>query len=248
MTDAVSGWDGKTVVAAPTAAITNSDGLGLVRKGSSTAQYLVYVPSADHGTVMNWANTWTTQGGGANASVPVVGVLPLSTSNLGISNGNFIGDIFDPAARLSLAIPGAKGSLGIPPAAPWAVRPARPCSTAQRKRRLISSTSKESISSSKLAAMSFSNDRLTNYIVVGAPIKIQDRCKPNPASGAANPNFLQPYGDAQNAKQHFDTFAKEGRASAAVVFNHTRWGDFSANVLVGTYRSEDRIYRFGRCL
>src|SRR5258708_29915890 len=114
MTDSVSGWDGKSVVAAPTATLANSDSLGLIRKGSSTAQYLVYVPGVDQGTVMNWANTWATQGGGANASVPVAGVLPLSTSNLGISGVNFIGDIYDPAARLRLAIPGARGSLGVP--------------------------------------------------------------------------------------------------------------------------------------
>jgi hypothetical protein len=197
----------------------------------------------DQGTVMNWANSWTTLGGGANGSVPVAGVLPLSTSNLGISNSNFIGDVYNPAARLALALPGARGSLKIP----TRQTVSGPTSPTLDYRLSETATYLEHQQGDHLffevGGHVVSNDRLTNYVVARTANQLQIDVNQTLPNGAANPNLLQPYGDAQNAQQHFDTFAKEARASAAAVFNNTRWGDFSGNIIVGTYESKDRIYR-----
>jgi hypothetical protein len=75
MSESISGWDGTTTVPLAIDAIANSDAKGIARLGSSTSPQPRYIPGMDPGVVMNWANTWNTMGGAANAAVPVGGKL-----------------------------------------------------------------------------------------------------------------------------------------------------------------------------
>lgn len=243
MEDRVSGWDGITVVAAPTAAISDSTAKGLTRLGSTTAPYLLMIPGVDTGTVTNWANTWTTTGGGAAAGVRVAGVLPLSTANLGINGGGIIGDVYDPVQRLSLGLNGARGNLRLPtrktvtgPTSPGLVY--RFDDTAlyvehQQGRHLFLEAGVHHAATSKLS----------NYIVAREANEIFLDVNQTLPSGAPNPNFLQPYFDSFNSEQYFDNTYDEGRAAAAVVFDDTRWGSFRGNAIVGRSRTKSRTYR-----
>lgn len=238
MSDGVSGWDGQTVVAAPVATITGSDAKGIARVGSSTSPYMVYVPGSDEGTVINWANTWRTQGGGANASVPVGGVLALSTANLNINNGPFLGNVYDMDALYRLA---ETGSMFRRPTRETVIQPDAPTLTYgfrsfavfaehQQGEHLFFEIAGTSVTSQKKVE-AVASRMGTGFIDVNQTL-------PN---GQPNPNFKQIYSDSIFATYTYNNEITEGRAAAAFVLDNTKWGDFRANVIAGARRIDNEV-------
>ncbi len=238
MSDGVSGWDGVSVVAAATAAITGSDAKGLARVGSSTAPYLVYTPGSDANSVINWANSWRTQGGGANASVPVGGTLALSTANLGINGGPFLGNVYSMDALYGLA---EAGSMFRRPTRETVIQPNAPTleygfdSVAlfvehQQGEHLFFEVAGTHVETEKRVE-AVASRMGTGYIDVNQTL-------PN---GQPNPNFQQIYSDSIFATYYYKNIIDEARAAAAVVFNSTRWGDFRANLIAGTRMIDNEV-------
>lgn len=231
MSDGVSGWDGHTTVASPVASVTGSDAKGIARVGSSTSPYMLYIPGMNTGTVINWANTWRTQGGGANASVPVGGTLALSTANLGINGGPFLGNVYSMDALYTLA---EAGSQFRRPTRETVIQPNAPTldysfdSFAvfvehQQGEHLFFEIAGTHVETEKQVE-AVASRMGTGYIDVNQTL-------PN---GQPNPNYLQIYSDSIFATYFYKNRINEARAAAAVVFNDTRWGDFRANLIVGT--------------
>lgn len=241
MEDRVSGWDGISFVSAPIATITDSTAKGITRLGSSTAPYLVYIPGVDATTVTNFANTWTTVGGGASAGVPVAGVLPLSTANLGINGGNILGDIYDPATRLRLAL---GGSALIRPNRRTVTGPTTPTLTYKFDDvALYLEHQHGDHFFFEAGAHHAVTSKLSNYIAAREANEIFLDINQTLPTGGTNPNFRQPYFDALNSNQYFDNSYTEARAALAAVFDNTRFGDFRGNVIVGRTHSESLTYR-----
>lgn len=241
MEDRVSGWDGVTIAPTPRTAIANASAKGVVAVGSTSSPYLVYIPGDNTGSLMNWATTWKTLGGGANASVPVAGQLPVSTSNLGIDGASIINNVFDPAQTLSLAL--ANSLLEIPnrgtvtgPTTPTLVYKFDDLAVYlehQQGEHLFL----------ELGAHTADTSKLSHYIVAREINEVLIDVNQTLPDGTTNANFLQPYVEAQDSLQYFDNSYDEIRAAVAAVYNNTRWGDFRGNLIVGRTETTTLTYR-----
>ncbi len=239
--DRVSGWDGVTTAAAPRTVIADAASKGLVSVGSVTSPYLVYIPGDDPGTLMNWASTWKTLGGGANASVPVGGVRPLSTSNLGIDGAAIIGNVYDPSETLALAL---AGSALTPPTRRTVTGPTTPTIVYKFDDLAVYLEHQQGDHLFfEVGAHTADTSKLSNYIVAREINEILIDVNQTLPTGAPNPNFLQPYAEASNSLQYFDNRYDEVRAAVAAVYNGTRWGDFRGNIIVGRTEAESLTYR-----
>jgi len=238
MSDGVSGWDGVTTVTTPTATVASSDAKGIARVGSSTAPYLLYVPGSDQNTVTNWANTWRTQGGAATAAVPVGGVFALSSANLGINNGPFLGNVYSMDSLYRLA---EQGSTFRRPTRGTVIQPDAPTleyefdSLAaffehQQGDHLFFEAGGTHVETSKMVE-AVASRMGTAYIDV-------NRNLPN---GAVNPNFGQVYSDSIFATYFYKNIIDEARVAGALVFNGTNWGDFRANVIAGMRTVDNEV-------
>ena len=229
--ESVSGWDGVTTVAAPgTTTIANSDNKGLSIVGSATSPQLIYVPGTDGGTVMNWANTWRTQGGTANANVPVGGKFALSTANLGINGGPTLDSFYSPNLLFGLS---ETGSFFRRPTRETVIQPNTPTLEYgfheaalfvehQQGEHLFFEAAGTVVRTDKHVETAAS--RMGNiFIDLNATLP----------DGRPNPNFKQAYSEALASSFYYHNKIREGRAALALVFDNTRWGDFRAGFIVG---------------
>ena len=229
--ESVSGWDGVTTVAARgTTTIANSDNKGVSIVGSATSPQLIYVPGTDGGTVMNWANTWRTQGGTANANVPVGGKFALSTANLGINGGPTIDSYYSPNLLFGLS---EAGSLFRRPTRETVIQPNTPTLEYgfheaalfvehQQGEHLFFEAAGTVVRTDKHVETAAS--RMGNiFIDLNATLP----------DGRPNPNFKQAYSEALASSFYYHNKIREGRAALALVFDNTRWGDFRAGFIVG---------------
>ncbi|MDP3072957.1 MAG: hypothetical protein Q8N18_21875 [Opitutaceae bacterium] len=229
--ESVSGWDGVTTVpTAGTTTIANSDNKGVSIVGSATSPQLIYVPGTDGGTVMNWANTWRTQGGTANANVPVGGKFALSTANLGINGGPTLDSFYSPNLLFGLS---ETGSFFRRPSRETVIQPNTPTLEYgfheaalffehQQGEHLFFEAAGTVVRTDKHVETAAS--RMGNiFIDLNATLP----------DGRPNPNFKQPYSEALASSFYYHNKIREGRAALGLVFDRTRWGDFRAGFIVG---------------
>ncbi|MBI4625704.1 MAG: hypothetical protein HY736_21100 [Verrucomicrobia bacterium] len=230
MSETISGWDGISTVPVATDAVANSDAKGLARNGSSTAPFLVYIPGTDPGTLMNWANTWRTQGGAANAAVPVGGKFALSTANLNINGGPMIDSYYSPDLLFGLAESGSPfrrptRKTVIQPDVPtleYGFHEAAVFVEHQQGEHLFFEAAGTAVRTQKHVETAAS--RMGNAVIdVNATL-------PN---GQPNPNFKQVYSEALASSFYYHNKIREGRAALAVVFDNTTWGSFRGNAIAG---------------
>jgi outer membrane receptor for ferric coprogen and ferric-rhodotorulic acid len=242
MEDLLSGWDGVSVVASPIATIADADAKGLARNGSSTAPYLLFIPGENPNTITNWANSWKTVGGAANARVPIGGVFPASSSSLNINGGMIIGSPYDHNAFLKNA---ASRS-------PYFTMPTRKTVSGPNSATLKYGFEDMAVYLEhqqgdhfffEIAAHHADTRKISEYIVARNANELMIDVNQTLPTGEANPNFLKPYVDSSNSHQYFDNKYNEIRAAVAAVYDGTRWGDFRANLIVGNSRSESPTYR-----
>lgn len=245
MSDGVSGWDGVTFVAAPVATVASSDAKGIARVGSSTAPYPLYVPGSDVNTVINWANTWRTQGGAANAAVPVGGVLALSSANLGINNGPFIGNVYSMNALYGLA---EAGSQFRRPTRETVIQPNAP--TLEYKFDSVAAFAEHQLGEHfffEAAGTHVETTKMVEAVASRMGTAFIDINQTLP-SGATNPNFGQVYSDSIFATYYYKNKIDEARVAGAAVFNGTRWGDFRANAIAGVRSVHNEVLGYNHVM
>ncbi|MFM9080143.1 MAG: hypothetical protein ACKOTE_08445, partial [Opitutaceae bacterium] len=238
LADRVSGWDGRTVFAAPAATLPNSNALGVERVGSDTTEHRMMIPGASEGIVMNWANTWRTMGGGQTAATPINGVLPLSTANIGAAGSYMFGVVNEPANRYTLAtgnsrfqVPGPQSMIG----------PDYP--TFIQFLDNVSAYLDQQIGENIFLQAAFSSTRSgrRTETMVSALAQIYIDLNRSLPDGQPNPRFLEPYGEsASTARSNGIDRFEEYRVAAAWVKDHPRFGSFKFNLLGGrTTRDTD---------
>lgn len=231
MSESISGWDGiTTVAAAGTTAIANSDAKGVQRLGSNTSEQRIFIPGSDGSTVINWANSWRTMGGGATAVTPVGGILPLSTANLNINNGIIIDSFYSQDLLFGRA---EASSFFRRPSAKTVIQPNLPTLQYGFDNYAFFVEHQQGEHIFFEAAINRAETRKFTKPVVSRLgsgfIDINEKLP----DGRPNPNFKQVYSEAQSSRFHFLNNITEARAALAFVFDHTRWGDFRTNFLVG---------------
>ncbi|MBI5768405.1 MAG: secretin and TonB N-terminal domain-containing protein [Verrucomicrobia bacterium] len=230
MSESISGWDGTTTVPLATDTIASSDAKGISRLGSSTSPQPRYIPGLDPGVVMNWANTWNTMGGAANAAVPVGGKLALSTANLNVNGGAMIDSYYGADTLFRLA---ESGSLFRRPTRETVIQPKVPTleygfhETAlfaehQQGEHLFFEAAGTLARTDKHVETAAS--RMGNAVIdINATLP----------TGAPNPNFKQVYSEALASTFYYHYKIREGRVATALVFDDTKFGSFRANLIAG---------------
>lgn len=241
MSESISGWDGVSVVAAPVATIAGSDAKGLARLGSSTTAFNLYIPGTDAGTVMNWANTWRTQGGAANAAVPVGGKLALSTANLNVNGGPMIDSYYSIDQLFGLA---EAGSSFRRPTRDTVVQPDLPTLEYSFHNGAVFLEHQQGSHVFFEAAFNYADTKKhveTAASRMGNATIDVNQTLPN---GQANPNFGKVYSEALASSFYYKNKIGEGRAALALVFDGTKWGDFRANVIAGSRNVRNNLYAY----
>jgi len=242
LNDRVSGWDGVTVIDAPTGTVTNSNALGVERLGSTTTQYMLMLPGYNNSTVYNFANHWQTMGGGATTTTPVGGVLPASTANLRAAGTRIIGFENTPVSRFNIATSKSQFFLTKPS---YSFFPGSP--NFLQGRRILSAYLDQQIGESFFVNLSMNKHRGTGTSNILASrftdVNVDvNRLLPD---GKVNPYFLQPF--VQTTRDDFIKSVEdvsEYRAALAYVKDNTRFGTFRFNVIGGKITREGTTKTF----
>jgi outer membrane receptor for ferric coprogen and ferric-rhodotorulic acid len=225
--DYVSGWDGTTVFTAPTAALANSNALGVARYGTTN----IMIPALGASTVMNWANTWRTMGGAESSVTPVNGVLSINPST-GAAGSYMIDIENEPANRFTIAT--AKSGFTVPGREDIAA-PDTP--TFKQYLDNLSVFIDQQLGENFFLQASYSGTtggRDVNFLTgrLGNLYIDVNQKLPN---GQANPYYLQPYvesptrDDTGTGEDQLDEY----RFAAAWTKDNTRFGSFKVNAIAG---------------
>ncbi len=229
MGDRVSGWDGTTtftgrILATP----PNANATGISVHGANS---YIFSPGVMGGAIVDWNGHALTQGGNANAAVPVGGQLVVGPSANVVANA-ILGGINLPDSRFQNVLRGApKFSI-----------PARTRSTSlggdsyetmfdnlhlgfdqQIGKHIFLGASGNYSRSSILTHFTVTRGLNDVYIDL-------NRLLPN---GQANPNFLTPFSESNQDLDDVKRRSLNGRVNAAFVFDDTRFGSFRVNLESG---------------
>jgi outer membrane receptor protein involved in Fe transport len=226
--DSFAGWDGATTFAAPlTATPTNANAHGVAR--NATTGYYVYAPASGLSSVVNYQNSATTLGAGANNQVPIGGRLYVgSTPN---ASGTTIFDSLNlPDNRFDSAVTGSEFR-----------RPPRTFTQSfdapsfwQRYRSasfFLNHTIGRTVFLELAGDMNHSY-RYAEYTTTNGLTNTLIDINRDLPTGENNPNFLQPYSEAVRARQIRQYTFGNVRGAAAWA-DSTRFGDFKVSLLGG---------------
>jgi outer membrane receptor protein involved in Fe transport len=241
LSDRFSGWDGRTVFAAPAAATTlpsNANALGIGRRG---AGYVVFDPTNPARVLANYQNDPNTLPGGNSTTTPLAGYVQGTLPSFNTAGASILYALDVPAARFDTAI--ANSFFRVPPE-DFTISPDAPIN-AQRFKDLQLTFNQRIGSFFCEVAADFNRSHLfinaeQNRGTADTYIDI-NRVRPD---GSPNPNFLQPYGDGQFGRdvRHIDYNNIRG---AAAYYTETRFGNFAVNMLGGLNQGRnDRNFRY----
>jgi outer membrane receptor protein involved in Fe transport len=238
--DQFTGWDGRSTFSAPITTAIAANGVA-----RTAARWLVFTPTNGLGTVTNYEGWAMTLAGNATAATPVGGTFVVGPSaNVSANPVNYAQNL--PDARFNNALSGShfrvprrtdSGTIDAPLYAQdydnvtLAV-------TQQVGERLFAEAAfnvgREKVDTNLSPARSLSS------LLIDINSKL-----PN---GAANPNYLEPYGETPAYVHNKFHETNEGRVSVGYVLDKTRLGDFRFNAIAGassdTIHNDSFIYVF----
>ena len=225
--DRLSGWDGTTVYSGPLAALP-ANALGITRYGAN--QY-VYSPGLASDAIVNYENFAFTQGGNAAASVPIGGAL-VTGATAGYADAPIIGGVNRPENAFSRAIAGSQFRV---PGREFTTSHAGDTWRSYYQNYIVGFDQQigEHLFLGLSGNYSFGVNK-TDYTVVRGLNNIYVDINRTLPGGASNPNFLKPYEQSTRDYDEVSNRSKNYRASAAVVFDRTRFGDFRLNAELGS--------------
>ena len=226
--DRVSGWDGTTIYSARLATLpADANSRGISRYGANN---YVFAPGVAGNAVVNWDGFAFTQGGNAATNVPIGGQLVVGPT-AGYSDAPIVGALNRPADAFNRAI--ANSSFRVP---------GREFTTTHDGDTWRSYFENVIVSFDQkvgehlflgLSGNYAEGTNKTDYTVVRGLNNIYIEINQNLPSGGANPYFRQPYSESTRDYDEVKRSAKNARASAALVFNDTRLGDYRLNMEAG---------------
>lgn len=240
--DNLTGWDGVSVFAGVmTDAIRNGttptaggnlltftgEPQGVDRRGSN---YFIYNPASDPNTVFSYQNDPFTRGGGATARTPIAGLLQVGTTSLGTSGASILNSRDVPETRFGTALSRSKFFM---PSREFTLAPPEP--TIVQRFKDVQLTLSHQFGDNVFVEVAGDINRVFNRrnLIEGGFrttfIDINQRL-PN---GANNPNYLQPYVDAQYRLSQSEINAESVRGAVAYVKDLGKWGNYSFNLMGG---------------
>jgi len=232
LADAVSGWDGKTTFSTPVATLpSNATALGIARNGSSTSPYPVYIPGEAGLGLVNWANSAATLGGDATAGVTPVGGVVVPGASANYSGGPVLDAFNRTPSAFNLATTGSQFRV---PGRSFSVAMDDPAYKEAYDNYQLSISQQVGEHLFLNAAGNYSSDKMTtDYTVVRGMASVYIDINSNLPTGAPNPNYLVPYDESVRYLNLTNFVAHNYRGNAALVYDHTRFGDFRVNTEIG---------------
>jgi outer membrane receptor protein involved in Fe transport len=228
--DRVSGWDGVTTFTGALATLpANANQIGVGRR---PADYLVYDPHSGLNAVMNYQNDPVTFGGGENVVTPVGEfVAGTGNANFNVFNSHILYSLNVPSNRFDRAIAGSAFRV---PSDRFTQSSDAP--VFRQRYKDLQLTFDHRIGPVFIQAAADINRtfaRTINIDVNGIGTTYIDinRVLPN---GAANPHFLQPYGDAPIRMNTGARNAQGARLALGYQKDAGKWGNYTTNVMLGS--------------
>ena len=227
--DRFSGWDGKSTYSGPLTTLP-ADYLqrGVSRRG---ADYLIYDPAGSK-MVMNYVNDPYTLAGGENVLVPVAGfVAGAGNASFGLMNSMLLYALNAPPNRFDNAIAASKFRL---PSTRFTNQSDAP--TLDQHFKDVQATLDHRFGPVFLqAAVDINRTRAQTINIdvngVGQTYIDINRLLPN---GAANPHFLEPYGDAPIRRSNWTRDAEGSRLALGYAKDAGKWGNYTTNAMLGS--------------
>jgi outer membrane receptor for ferric coprogen and ferric-rhodotorulic acid len=227
--DRFSGWDGKTTYSGPMAVVpANNIQLGVSRRG---ADYLIYDPAGSK-RVMNYVNDPYTLAGGENVLTPVGGfVAGAGNANFNVTNSMILFALNTPGNRFDNAIAGSKFRV---PSTRFTNQSDAP--TLDQHYKDVQATIDHRFGPVFLqAAVDLNRTRAQTINIdvngVGQTYIDINSLLPN---GAANPHFLEPYGDAPIRRSNWTRDAEGSRLALGYAKDAGKWGNYTTNAMLGS--------------
>lgn len=241
LSDRFSGWDGKTVFAAPAGAATlpsNANALGVGRRG---ANYFIYVPFASTEAIMNYQNDPNTLPGGNSTTTPIGGFVQGTLPSFNTAGATLLHALDVPPNRFDTAIANSAFRL---PSEEFTIAPDAPINQQTFKDQQVTINQRfgnfffEAAADKNRSTMFINGEQ--NRGTADTYIDI-NRVRPD---GSPNPNFLQPYSDGQFMRD-YRVYTYENVRAAAAYLLPTRFGHFTFNTMGGINRGHtDRDARY----
>jgi outer membrane receptor protein involved in Fe transport len=240
--DRFSGWNGTTTYKGLLAALpANANEIGISRRG---ANYYIYDPFGPANAIMNYQNDPITLAGGATATTPIAGFTQVGTASLNTNGAMLLHARAVPASRFDTAI---AHSFFRPITDEFTTATDGPQQIQYSRDLQFTVTQRFGDN----LFFEVAGDVNTSDLFVSGPnptgplsqifIDI-NQALPN---GAPNPNFLQPYSDADMQRNRWAHNNRNLRGAAAYLVPANRFGKFAFNVLGGiNHRERNQDYRF----
>ena len=227
--DRFSGWDGKSTYSGPLTTLPAD----YLQRGVSrrAADYLIYDPAGSK-MVLNYANDPFTLAGGENVLVPVAGfVAGAGNANFGLMNSMLLYALNAPANRFDNAIAASKFRI---PSTRFTNQSDAP--TLDQHFKDLQATIDHRFGPVFLqAAVDINRTRAQTINIdvngVGQTHIDINSLLPN---GAANPHFLQPYGDAPIRRSNWTRDAESARLALGYAKDAGKWGNYTTNAMLGS--------------
>ena len=222
--DQVSGWDGVTVFNGPGAA---NNAKGVTIYGANT---YTYSPSTAGGAIVNYAGYGQTLGGNNAVSVPIGGAL-VNGSTAGYATNPILNAISRPANAFDKAIAGSEFFI-----------PGREFTTTHEGDTWDSDIHNILVSFDQqvgdhlflgLSGSDSEGLNRTDYTIVRGLNNVFIDINQMLPGGGSNPNFLMPYSESPRDYDEVGRTGRNYRASAALIFDNTRFGSFHLNLEAG---------------
>ena len=227
LNDRFGGWDGAYNAGLLSTLPSNNGALGIDRRGGN---YFIYNPNSGPQAIMGLQNWAITRGSGDTTTTPAgkylqVGQVSWNQSNATILNAiDVVPERFDRALKSSkLFIPGRE----------FTTAPDAPLLTSHFND--VQATLNRQFGANFFVEIAgdvnkvdnninrFESDSITTYIDIN----------PTLPGGAANPNYLRPYGDGRFWTVDRPTEVRSVRAAAAYILDLNQWGNYSFNLMGG---------------
>lgn len=224
--DNISGWDGRSTYRALVPATNNA--IGISRQGARTA---VFTPTGGLGTLVNYEGWAITQGGNATTTTPAGGVIVVGTT-ANITNNSVNSQVNLPVGLYDLAIAGSHFRVPGREASTFA---SGPNFTVDNQDYTLSVTQRVGEHFfAELAGNLGREDTDGDIGISRSMTKIYLDVNAVLPTGAPNPNYLEPFSQAQSYPYYQTRDKTNTRLSLGYVIDRTRWGDFSFNAIAGT--------------
>lgn len=240
LTDRLAGWNGTYNAGYLASLPSNSGALGIDRRGGN---YFVYNPNSGSGDTLYQLTDWAmTRGAGDTTTTPAGSYLQVGSTSWNQSGANILNSVGVVPDRFKTAVASSKFTL---PDREFTNAPETPLLTSNfRDVQLTLSHQAGDRLFFELAGDANQVHNRINRIETSDAISTYIDINPTLPGGAANPNYLRPYGDGRYWLVKRNTDAESVRAAVAYIADFGKWGHYSVNLMGGLSHQRIGTYNY----